>query len=102
MIFSREYTSFCDRIAGTSLHHTPEGTASSVDSKRAIESRESYERTLADYAAVFGEAPPDLWPSLTTKGAEGANACGTSCRGCGRGCSSCGHGCRGCTRCSRG
>lgn len=103
LIYSRDYAAFCDVVAGTFVHHVPEGGAEGSESARA-ESRASYDRTLADYETSFGQPPPkDIWPRIAAaKGLTGSEACGSSCSRCGHGCSSCGHGCRGCTSCSHG
>lgn len=104
LIYSRDYADFCEKVAGTFIHHVPEEDSDGGDDSRRLESRESYDRTLSDYQTTFGESPPeDIWPRLSLANkVTGSEACGTSCRGCGRGCSSCGHGCRGCTSCRSG
>ena len=102
MIYSREYTAFCEQIAGRYIHHAPEGPAS-VSPEEAKSSLRSYQLTLTDYEREFAEPPPsDIWPrgAFGNDGSEKfMDACGSSCRSCGNGCSSCGHGCTGCTRC---
>lgn len=104
IFFTKPYSDFCQKVAGTYLHHIPEGIGDK-NSEAGKESSSSYKNTLKLYRKYFGaDAPPELWPNLNTP--RSPNGCshggGNSCRGCGSGCSGCGHGCRGCNRCSHG
>ena len=100
MFFSLDYTDFCEKVAGHYIHHVPEKRGAFTAEDRAA-SQSSYELMLADYEAIFKEAPPaDIWPRLganTNKAAGDAcgSSCGRSCNTCSRGCgSSCGAGCQ--------
>jgi len=83
VIFTREYATFCDAVAGRFLHHVPE-----VEGQISEETLDHYLAFLTDYETVFNEpAPSAYWPRPDDN--PEANAC----RGC-RGCNSCtGHGC---------
>ena len=79
VIFTREYESFCQKVAGRFMHHVPD---SEDDAGRAT--LERYTAFLADYEKVYGEAPnPVYWPSPGTNGVEASSLCG-GCRGCNR------------------
>jgi hypothetical protein len=59
IIFTKDYTAFCEGIAGYYIHHAP----MDVDHDSPDVSKQHYEQFLADYEAVFGEAPPpSFWP----------------------------------------
>jgi hypothetical protein len=56
ILFTREYASFCQKVAGRFIHHTP--------SQERTTSTRAYERMLDDYRKVFGEEPPSwVWPA---------------------------------------
>ena len=51
VLFTRDYSEFCEQVAGRFIHHVPtiEGTSGS--------SSDGYRRMLSDYAELFGEEP---------------------------------------------
>ena len=82
VIFTREYARFCDEVCGRFLHHVPE-----VEGEEGG-SIEHYLAFLADYEAVFGEAPPaEYWPRPSIAAISDSTACKgcKSCSGCGSG-----------------
>lgn len=59
LTYSRDYWErFCPRILGRSLHHGP--TAGGATERGRY--FQQYAATLKSYEAVFGPAPPDIWP----------------------------------------
>ena len=62
LTYTRSYWDrFCGQVLGRPLHHDPTRGGDDEDSKY----RELYERTLASYAACFGEsAPVECWPDV--------------------------------------
>lgn len=60
LTYTRSYWKrFCGEVLGRPLHHDPTKGGPAEAGKH----HRMYERTLADYRAVFGEDPPaDVWP----------------------------------------
>jgi hypothetical protein len=89
ILFTREYATFCEAVAGRFIHHAPTPKLEKLVGAGAG----NYAQMLADYVIVFGEeSPVHLWPRLhNTGGNHEAPAC-TSCGGsCSMECSSCGN-----------
>lgn len=99
IIFTREYSEFCQAVAGRFLHHRP-----NTDSGSGPSGLDAYQRFLSDYERTFREpAPADLWPRPFASPSNGS-PCG--------GCSNCGTddgpakqlsegtNCDGCNQCS--
>jgi hypothetical protein len=92
IIFTQEYATFCDHVAGRFLHHSPavarEGEAAADGSGST---KEGYVRFLEVYESTYGEAPPrHLWPRpLKHESADQVfDGCGcTTCSCVGGGCS---------------
>ncbi len=77
IMFTRDYSEFCQVVGGRFIHHQP-----NTDSESRSSSQEAYQRFLVDYECVLGEpAPADLWPRPFRSASLDAN-CG--------GCTSCG------------
>lgn len=60
LTYTRSYWErLCPQVLGRPLHHTPTAGGPAEHDKHVA----MYERTLASYRRLFGEAPPaDLWP----------------------------------------
>jgi len=83
VIFTREYSRFCDQVAGQFMHHVPE-----VEDGVSDGTLEHYLAFLDDYEAVYGEAAPAAYwprPKLDAIGAEAACKGCSACAGCGSG-----------------
>jgi hypothetical protein len=77
LMFTKDYMSFCEGLAGGFIHHVP----ADVDEDSPDESKERYLQFLVDYEAEFGEAPPEhLWPrpEVSSKGCY--PKCGKPCK----------------------
>lgn len=61
LLYTRNYwDALCRDVLGRPLHHEP----ATGDSADAAKLDDWYARTLASYAAIFGEPPPaDVWPA---------------------------------------
>ena len=57
ILFTKVYSSFCQRWFGRFVHHSPGGSRA--------ENREQYEQTLRYYESQFGTADPAWWPQET-------------------------------------
>ena len=67
LMFTKEYKSFCEEIAGFFIHHVP-----TVDKSKNSGSN-NFQRTMQKYIAVFGETPDErAWPRF--KLASGTNS----------------------------
>lgn len=74
LLHTREYSEFCERIAGRFLHHVPtepDDTDASGEPARA-----TLARTVAAIEAAGYVVEPELWPHATT----------AACTGCHQGC----------------
>jgi hypothetical protein len=71
IIFTEDYTEFCERTYGRYLHHRP-----ALDTPTIARPEDSpYRVFLADYEEAFGEeAPIHLWPRLREVGDADAEA----------------------------
>jgi hypothetical protein len=81
IIFTEDYTEFCERTYGSYLHHRP-----ALDTPTIARPEDSpYRMFLADYEEAFGEEPPHhLWPRLREIGDQEAEAymCDGDCAMC--------------------
>jgi uncharacterized protein (TIGR04222 family) len=60
---SRNYRSMCVQLFGRFLHHDPSKGAEELQ-----RFQDQYAQTLASYARLFGEAPPqDIWPPVVQR-----------------------------------
>jgi hypothetical protein len=60
ILFTREYATFCEEVAGGFIHHEP---STQQDPEAApAGSEDPYLTMLRDYEELFGEAPPHVWP----------------------------------------
>jgi hypothetical protein len=79
LMFTEDYQSFCDRIAGTFIHHVPHDDETTQEDRRT-----GALRFNSAYLACFGcEPDASIWPKLS-EGREGTcmNGCGSRCGGC--------------------
>lgn len=80
VIFTREYSEFCQAVAGRFLHHVPE-----ADGQASPETLDHYLAFLSDYETVYGEPPTSAyWPNPNRKKIDAATACKgcSACNGC--------------------
>lgn len=71
LTYSRDYWEhFCPEVLGRPLHHGPTRGGMAEQAHFA----EAYARTLRSYAAMFGPAPVDLWPSAQRRFIEDPKA----------------------------
>lgn len=92
ILFTEEYASFCNQIAGRFLHHSPNVTGPKPQTEQARASiKDGYVRFLEAYESAYGEtAPPHLWPRPMKLEDPNANFDGCGCTTCscvGGGCS---------------
>jgi len=81
VIFTREYARFCEKVAGTFLHHIPE--ADGVATQGTID---RYLAFLKDYRTVYREEPPPAyWPN-PKRSPHNTDASCDGCNGCAAGC----------------
>lgn len=77
VIFTREYSRFCDQVAGRFMHHVPE-----VEGAVSEGTLEHYLAFLHDYETVYGEAAPTAYWPRPKMDAFGAEAACMGCKGC--------------------
>ena len=77
VIFTKQYFTFCEGVAGKYLHHTPYVEGKSKE--QIVQEENDYNTFLADYQRFFNEeAPSHVWPQPVRVFAE---------QGCAGGCS---------------
>lgn len=74
LIFSRDYSTFCEKVAGRFIHHVPECE------DREKSGPNTYLKFLDDYEDIFGHpAPAQYWPRPALPGViaecQGCNTC---------------------------
>ena len=69
IIFTKEYSEFCEQVAGQFIHHVPKTAAQGEEDP----TKGGYYRFLEDYEKVFNETPPPhIWPKAGTAEADAA------------------------------
>lgn len=67
LLFTKEYASFCNEVAGSFIDHNP-GPANPSESEINLAKRD-FEDFIEKYASVFGGQPPSgLWPRIGSAG----------------------------------
>lgn len=67
ILFTKDYARFCEEIAGTFIHHSPEVASEDSETSEASISKRSelFEILVADYSKYFGSLPPTpIWPGM--------------------------------------
>jgi hypothetical protein len=94
IVFTEKYAKFCQQVGGRFLHHSPNTSPNTSDSKARQQGAsigEGYVRFLEAYSSAYGESPPaHLWPRPmkhedSTMSFEGCGC--TTCSCVGGGCS---------------
>ncbi|QTN29552.1 hypothetical protein HZ993_06965 [Rhodoferax sp. AJA081-3] len=65
ILFTKDYARFCQEIAGTFIHHSPETGGGGIEEQiaSAENMREKLRLLEADYLKYFGAPPPShIWP----------------------------------------
>jgi hypothetical protein len=76
IIFTHDYSQFCQQVAGEFIHHVPKTEAQGTEDP----TKGGYWRFLKDYEEIFQEPPPaHIWPRTGTAEAEAA-VCSYPCR----------------------
>lgn len=66
ILFTREYTAFCNQIAGRYIHHNPRILTTELTDEDIQEDKTKFKMFREDYISTFNENPPlEFWPYLT-------------------------------------
>lgn len=67
LLFTKEYVTFCNEVAGAFIHHNPGPAAPTEEEVRSA--KHDFEGFIAKYRSVFHEEPsPELWPRIGEPG----------------------------------
>lgn len=81
IIFTHEYTRFCEEVAGRYIHHAP----NLPDADEEGGDPDAYRQMLTDYELVFGDEPPaEHWPLIASSCSDSScnGNCAMSCMSC--------------------
>lgn len=92
-MFTKEYSTFCQKIAGRFIHHIPANPVKNEKDRKT--ELEGYKEFLRTYKEVFREEPPKVYwpnpqaPTLNAKNCGNVHDCFGGCFGGCFGCRAC-------------